>query len=92
MWWVIIIIAVVVWINYKKDKESKQKGRENIPKGIKQGDNGTIQDEYEKNKVYAELEKRQARAKELVIPEIITKEYDDHIRYYPSWIKDDRNR
>lgn len=92
MWWVIIIVAVVVWLNYKKDRESKQKGRESIQKDIKQEDEGAMQNESEKDRIYAEVEKRRERAKKLGVPELITKEYHDHIKYYPSWIKDNKNR
>ncbi len=52
MEWVIIIIAAVIWLNYKKDKESKQNA-------IKQVDKGTMQCESEKDRIYFVEEKGQ---------------------------------
>ncbi len=52
MEWVIIIIAAVVWLSYKKDKESKQNA-------FKQEDMRAMQCESDKDRIYFVEEKGQ---------------------------------
>lgn len=37
-----------------------------------------------------EVEKKKQRAKELGLPDLISELYMDHIRYFPSWIKNNK--
>jgi len=47
--------------------------------------------EKERNRIYAEVEKRRERARQLGVLELILDLYQD-IRCYPSWIKDEQYR
>lgn len=44
----------------------------------------------ENDKIQHEVEKKKQRAKDLGLPDLISDLYMNHIRYFPSWIKNNR--